>query len=114
MLEIYSDVTNIVLCNNIVDVEEYIEWENVEFDDEKCCYVDEDGYPLEIYQYYLTNNTELFEMLKYPVAYSNVLDCDIVGITHWGTRWNYVMTNQKIEDWKNWFSNYEEKNEEEE
>lgn len=97
-------VGDIVLCNNITDVDDGI-WDNVDASD----LIDEDGdevSDLDIYQYYLCNVGEWQkEQLKGTgviLSYSNVLDCDVLMVQHWGTSWDYVMTD--IE----WTENLEE------
>lgn len=97
-------VGDIVLCNNITEVDDEI-WDNVDESD----LIDEDGdemNDLEIYQYYLCNVSEwVKEQLKGTgviLSYSKVLDCDVLMVQHWGTLWDYVMTD--IE----WTENLEE------
>lgn len=97
-------VGDIVLCNNITEVDDEI-WDNVDESD----LIDEDGdeiNDLEIYQYYLCNVGEWQkEQLKGTgviLSYSKVLDCDVLMVQHWGTSWDYVMTD--IE----WTENLEE------
>lgn len=97
-------VGDIVLCNNITDVDDEI-WDNVD----ESNLIDEDGdeiNDLEIYQYYLCNVSEWAkEQLKGTgviLSYSKVLDCDVLMVQHWGTSWDYVMTD--IE----WTENLEE------
>ena len=73
-------IDDLVLCNNIVDVDNYIE-------------------DTEIFQYYLCNLSE-FEREKLTeygilLSYSNTLDCDVLLVDHWGTSWDYVMTDVK-------------------
>ena len=55
----------------------------------------------DIYQYYIIDDhsSDLFIKLKYPVFYSNVLNVFVVGITHWGTSWSYILTNQTFDDY---------------
>lgn len=97
-------VGDIVLCNNITEVDDEI-WDNVDESD----LIDEDGdeiNDLEIYQYYLCNVGEWQkEQLKGTgviLSYSKVVDCDVLMVQHWGTSWDYVMTD--IE----WTENLEE------
>lgn len=97
-------VGDIVLCNNITEVDDEI-WDNVGESD----LIDEDGdeiNDLEIYQYYLCNVGEWQkEQLKGTgviLSYSKVLNCDVLMVQHWGTSWDYVMTD--IE----WTENLEE------
>lgn len=97
-------VGDIVLCNNITDVDDGI-WDNVD----ESNLIDEDGdemNDLEIYQYYLCNVGEWEkEQLKGTgviLSYSDVLDCDVLMVQHFGTSWDYVLTD--IE----WTENLEE------
>lgn len=55
----------------------------------------------DMYQYYIIDDysSDLFIKLGYPVFYSNVLNVYVVGITHWGTSWNYILTNQTFDDY---------------
>ena len=55
----------------------------------------------DIYQYYIIDDysSDLFIKLQYPVFYSNVLNVFVVGITHWGTSWSYILTNQTFDDY---------------
>lgn len=60
----------------------------------------EEENPREIYQYYIISNTGA-EILKQwtdeIVYYIPALDVYVWGVTHWGTSWDYVLTNIKIE-----------------
>ena len=55
----------------------------------------------EIYQYYIISDSGK-DILKYHtneiIYYIPVLDIYIWGVTHWGTSWDYVLTNIKIEE----------------
>ena len=55
----------------------------------------------DIYQYYIIDDysSDLFIELEYPVFYSNALNVYVVGITHLGTSWNYILTNQTFDDY---------------
>lgn len=87
----------LILCNNIINDYEEIELVNGSDYNEKE----------EIYQYYiiddntaqrLTNNTNEL------IYYHNKLDIYILGVTHYGTSWSYVLTNFKlIEDSNNYY-----------
>ena len=97
-------VGDIVLCNNITEVDDEI-WDNVDESD----LIDEDGdeiNDLEIYQSYLCNVSEWArKQLKGTgviLSYSKVLDCDVLMVQHYGTSWDYVLTD--IE----WTENLEE------
>lgn len=54
----------------------------------------------EIYQYYIISDSGA-DILKYDtdeiVYYLPAIDCYVWGVTHWGTSWDYVLTDIKIE-----------------
>ena len=96
-------IGDIVLCNNIVDIDVDI-WDNVEvghlYDEETDEYT-------EIFQYYLCNVSQyeieaLRELTKNNndiiLTYSNVLECYVLMVDHWGTSWNYVLTSVPLVD----------------
>ena len=58
----------------------------------------ESYYP-EIFQYYIVsdNAVEILQAAGEIVFYNNELDLYIWGVTHFGTSWDYVLTNIKIE-----------------
>ena len=115
-------IGDIVLCNNIIDVdpsvfdnlliesnEKYYN-ENGEEITEEEYYNDSNAYcetnDTEIYQYYLCNvsqwEKEHAEAAGLILSYSDMLDCDILCVDHFGTSWDYVLTDVKL------FNNYEE------
>ena len=54
----------------------------------------------EIYQYYIIsgNGAEILEDYTDEIVfYNNELDMYVWGVTHWGTSWDYVLTNIKCE-----------------
>lgn len=56
---------------------------------------DEDGNPLEIFQWYIVGDNDairLEELTNEMVFYSESLDMNLVGITHFGTSWRGVPT----------------------
>ena len=92
-----------VLCNNIVDIDESI-WENVEVGQ---LYNEETDEYTEIFQYFVCNVSEWeIETLKeltqdnndIIISYSNVLDCHILMVDHFGTSWDYVLTSVPLVD----------------
>ena len=89
-------ISDLVLCNEIANIEEFIEGQLYDTYGEL-----ED---LEIYQYYVCNLTEFEKetLQEYGIllAYSNKLEVDILCVDHWGTSWDYVMTDVKWTD--NW------------
>lgn len=61
---------------------------------------DEDTYS-EVYQYYIINYQDAERLAEYTnelVYYNEALDLYILGVTHWGTSWDYVPSNWKEPD----------------
>ena len=87
-------VGNTILNNNIINYE-VDNWElinGVDYNEEKEEYID-------IFQYYIIDNWGVEFLEKYTneiVYYNEVLDIYLWGITHWGTSWDYVLTNIEI------------------
>lgn len=91
-----------VLCNDITNLfyseinGEYNEPEIVnglDYDDEYDEYVD-------IFQYYIISDNGadiLKELTDEIVYYIPVLDIYVWGVTHYGTSWDYVLTDIKID-----------------
>lgn len=55
----------------------------------------------EIYQYYIisSNGADILQELTNEIVYYlPVIDCYVWGVTHWGTSWDYVLTDIKL-DW---------------
>ena len=98
-------IGDIVLCNNITEIDESV-YDNLpikeryynENDDNAYC---DDSAP-EIYQYYLCHvsdyEKEQCEKAGLILSYSDKLDCDVLCVDHWGTSWDYVLTNVKLFD----------------
>ena len=89
-------IKDLVLCNNIIEIDESVDF-NV-----NCNFVPNE----EIYQYYLCNlssyEREQIEEYGIILSYSDKLDLDVLLVDHWGTSWDYVMTD--IE----WSENFDE------
>lgn len=54
----------------------------------------------EIFQYYIISDSGAEILQNYtddPVYYLPVLDCYVWGVTHFGTSWDYVLTDCKLE-----------------
>jgi len=92
-------IGNIVLCNNIVDIEDYSIYENIQVGT-----LDENT---DIFQYYLCNvNKWDIETLKeltkdnndIILSYSDKLECDVLMVDHFGTSWDYVLTSVPLVD----------------
>ena len=53
----------------------------------------------EIFQYFVISDSGARILQEYtndPVYYLPALDCYVWGVTHWGTSWDYVLTDCKI------------------
>lgn len=52
----------------------------------------------EIYQYFIVddNGAEILQEAEEIVFYNEELDMYVWGVTHWGTSWDYVLTDIKI------------------
>lgn len=83
----YND-DSLILCNNIANNWEYLEQQSG-FDDDE--YTD-------IYQYYIIDDdvAKRLQEINEIIYYHNDLDIYILGVTHWGTRWSYVLTDLKL------------------
>ena len=89
-------IQDLVLCNNITEIDNSI-WDNMgEFDDDD----------LEMYQYYLCDlsSYERETLKEYGIllSYSDMLDLDVLCVEHYGTSWDYVMTDVE------WTENFDE------
>lgn len=89
-------IGNKVLCNNIENIDNTI-WDNLNSN------FSEDT---EIYQYFLCNlsdfETEILNNMGIILSYSNLLECDVLLVDHYGTNWDYVLSDVK------WTTNFEE------
>ena len=107
MKEFYTDYataakwggTSLILCNNIAKIDDSI-YDNMEFN-----YFNENDEPIDIYQWYLTDDNaddvewkkETFPELLY--TYSDLLDCYVLCVNHFGTLWSGVATLVKNPRW---------------
>lgn len=57
----------------------------------------ENAYNAEIYQYFIVdgNGAEILQEAGEIVFYNEALDMYVWGVTHWGTSWDYVLTDIK-------------------
>ena len=98
----YKD-ENRLLCNEIVkDAEDLELIYGYDYDDENDCYD-------EIYQYYLIDESTAKRLGEYGelIYYDNRLDLYVLGVTHYGTSWDYVLTSIKIKPLKDNKTMYE-------
>mgnify|MGYP000880173118 CR=1 FL=1 len=100
--QIFYPDSNMILCNNIPQVDEYL-FDNLENGD-FITYYDEDGnecdeenaveqYEKDVFQWYIIDNItakRLKRSTKELIFYSEKLDVYVLGVTHCGTAWDYV------------------------
>lgn len=83
----------LVMCNNLPEIDSSI-WDNMN----KELYDEETDKYTEIDQWFITSWSEWdVEWLgkTFPdliITYSDLLDCYVLCVDHWGTDWDYVMT----------------------
>lgn len=83
--------------NNNGDILSMFEYDKLE-PEQQDEYIEKEN---EIFQYYIIDNAGyriLTEDTDEIVFYIEKLDLAIWGVTHYGTSWDYVLTNIKIED----------------
>jgi hypothetical protein len=83
-----------VLNNNIYEYAGYENWELTNGLEEN-----EDGDYYEVYQYYIVSDSGASFLERYTdelVYYHEGLDMYLWGITHFGTSWDYVLTDLKL------------------
>lgn len=63
-----------------------------------CDYDEETDSYTDIYQYYIVddNGARILEEAEEILFYNEELDMYVWGVTHWGTSWDYVLTDIKI------------------
>lgn len=86
-------VGDCILNNNLIEETRFIGWDLVNGDD-----YGEYEYE-EIYQYYIISESGykiLSELTDEIVYYNDALDVYLWGITHFGTSWDYVLTDVKL------------------
>lgn len=101
----------LLLCNNIAN-----DFDNLELVGGIDYIENEDGDIIEyidIYQYYLIREDtarRLIEDTNEIIYYHNELDIYILGVSHFGTGWDYVLTDIKLkkayEDNNDWYCAY--------
>lgn len=84
----YND-DSLILCNNIADDYEYLELQSG--------FNNDDEY-LEVYQYYIITDNLAKRLIEINeiVYYHEKLDIYVLGVTHFGTSWHYVLTDLKL------------------
>jgi len=88
-------VGDCILNNNVYEYAGYENWVLESGQEEN-----EDGDYLEVYQYYIITDSGASFLDEYTdelVYYHEELDMYLWGITHFGTSWDYVLTDIKLE-----------------
>ncbi len=89
---LFYDNDNLILCNNIIKDLEFLEQVNGAHEEEEY---------QEIFQYFIINDStarRLIDNTDEIIYYHNKLDIYILGVTHYGTGWSYVLTDFKLID----------------
>ena len=80
---------------------------DAERDEERADDLEAEQEPPEIFQFFIVDDAGaeiIQEWTDDPLFYCNALDLYIWGVTHWGTSWDYVLTDIRInageEAWK--------------
>lgn len=87
-------VGDMVLSNYMMQYMGSLGWELVNGDD-----IDEEGEYHEIYQWYIITDSGARFLEEYTdeiVYYHEEMDMYVWGITHFGTSWDYVLTDIKL------------------
>ena len=85
-----------VLNNDIIGATSFEDWEL----ENGCDYDEETDSYEEIYQYFIISEAGadiLKDYTKEIVYYNDHLDMYVWGVTHYGTSWDYVLTDIRIE-----------------
>lgn len=74
-----------------------------ELEEKKSDLEEEQDYLPEVFQWYIVddNGADILQEADEIVYYNEELDMYLWGVTHWGTSWDYVLTNIKIEKEEN-------------
>ena len=91
-------IGDIVLCNKIIEIDISV------YDNLELSQMYEGDYP-EIYQFYLCNvsdfDKEKAKAYGLILSYSDKLECDVLCVDHYGTSWDYVLTDCPLfETWE--------------
>lgn len=102
---------DVILNNNLMTIDG-LEWELVSGEDSYGCNVDGepcdiesdecyDIYHIDVYQTYIISESGYQFLNRYTdeiVYYNEELDLYLWGITHFGTSWDYVLTDIKVKE----------------
>lgn len=88
----------LVLCNNIGEIDSSV------YDNARFSWDDDDGEPVEVFQWFLTSWSEsdveyLERVFGLLFTYSDSLDCFVLCVPHWGTMWSGVSCEVLDDEW---------------
>lgn len=92
MIDSYEDFENSEKHLGMVAIMEDLQDKIAELEEDQ-----EDSYNTDIYQYFIVsdNGAEILKKINEIVFYNDALDMYVWGVTHWGTSWDYVLTDIK-------------------
>lgn len=116
LLKYYDIYNNMVLCNKIGELD-YSLYDNVETG---SVYNEETDEYEEIYQYFIIDFASwMLDDIKKKyndeliITYSDMLECYVLMVDHWGTGWDYVLTDidftTDYDEYQKWEKEIEEK-----
>lgn len=90
---------NLILCNNLPEIDSSV-WDNMRFE----VYNEESDSYKDIYQWFITDLTEWQvewqeETFDLQYTYSDLLDCYILCVLHFGTPWSGVECKVYSDNW---------------
>lgn len=90
-----SDLEECITSDSTEEEDDAITAQIAELEEQKEELEEEENYWPEIYQYFIvdSNGAEILQECNEIVYYCETLDLYIWGVTHWGTSWDYVLTN---------------------
>ena len=107
LLKYYDIYNNMVLCNKIGELDNSL-YDNIETG--SLTYTDDDGneYYDDVYQYFIIDFAPwMLDDIKEKysdeliITYSDLLECYVLLVDHFGTSWDYVLTDIEFtDDWE--------------
>lgn len=88
---------DLILNNNLINNLNFELYRSVELDEDED---DDTQYYIDVFQYYIIDERNLFiaNLLNEPVYYNYDNDLYLLGITHYGTGWDYVLTDINLNE----------------
>lgn len=95
------DELNFLITDVSTEAEDDKTLEKIKELEEKIEELEEDeNNPPEVFQWYIVsdNAIEILEEANEIIYYNEALDMYLWGVTHWGTAWDYVLTDIKLRE----------------